>query len=240
MTKPIFDYTHYLFDIEGTVAPISFVHDVLFPYAKEKLESFVKSNSISTEAWDSILSENQKDVSSHSYPDSLTKQDDKDGIIKYLSFLISVDRKNSGLKEIQGYIWQKGYESGEIKSNLFADTIDFFQELKRRNKWIVIYSSGSILAQKLIFQFSNFGDLTPMISGYFDTTIGHKRESTSYKNIISNLQVSSHNIVFFTDIVPEAIASKSEGIDSYILLRPGNAPQDTKDFSTISDFQSFL
>jgi enolase-phosphatase E1 len=204
------------------------------------LESFLKSTTLSSEVWNSILEENQKDHSSKNYSELLTNPSDRDGIIKYLYFLISVDRKNSGLKEIQGYIWQKGYESGEIKSIIFNDAVDFFRELKSRNKSIVIYSSGSILAQKLIFQYSNFGDLTPMLSGYFDTTIGHKRESSSYLNILSKLETSSQNMVFFTDIVPEAVASKAVGIDSYILLRPGNAPQDTKDFPKISDFHSYL
>lgn len=230
------NFTHYLFDIEGTVAPISFVHEVLFPYAKEKLPAFIQKNAISKTAWESIFLENQKDISEKKYSLALKEPTDKDSLVEYLQFLISVDRKNSGLKEIQGFIWEEGYKLGEIQSTIFSDAVEYFEFLYKNHKTIAIYSSGSILAQKLIFRYSTSGDLTQYISAYFDTTSGPKKESASYKNILQSLNILPEQLIFYTDIVEEAKASNIVKVTSVILVRPGNQPQNLEGFSSISHF----
>lgn len=228
----------YLFDIEGTVAPISFVTDVLFPYSEKRLEMYLKSNLLEESFFQKISEEYRSDKDGALYSESLSNH--PESVTKYMKFLISVDRKSPTLKEIQGNIWKEGYENGEIKSKLFPDTPEFFTYLKSKNIGIAIYSSGSILAQKLIFKYSEFGDLTGFIMDYFDTGIGGKREPGSYQNILKKLNIPSSRVKFFTDIKEEADASSPTGIKTYIMTRPGNKPQASHSYDVLEDFRSLM
>ncbi len=232
------DYKYFLFDIEGTVAPISFVHTVLFPYSKKNMNPYLEKNPLSSELYQKLYIEYSQDLISNSYSQKLDQS--TTSILDYLFFLVDVDRKSPVLKELQGEIWKKGYESGEIKSNIYSDTLDFFKEIKNNNHEICIYSSGSILAQKLIFTYSNLGDLSQYISKYFDTGVGSKREEKSYLNIINQLNAKSNEMVFFTDIYEEALASSAVGITSYILIRDGNTPITQNNFIKILNFKDWV
>ena len=228
---------HFLFDIEGTTAPISFVHEILFPYSKNNLLNYLQKNKISNLIFSNLKEDHEKDKYSNHYKSPL--ENSADSLFSYLEFLISVDRKNAGLKEIQGEIWKQGYESGDIKSLIFPDTLDFFQLIKKNNKQINIYSSGSILAQKLIFKYSNLGDMSSYITNYFDTGVGPKRDSNSYLTISKALNCSPNEIIFFTDIQEEADSALSIGIKSYIILRKGNSPIESIKHPTLNSFSEW-
>lgn len=224
----------FLFDIEGTVVPISFVHEVLFPYSKRKLKEYLNENPLSEYLFSRLKNEYIQDNMNKIYTNELDFS--AESITKYLSFLISIDRKSSVLKEVQGEIWRVGYESGEVQSNFFQDTVPFFESIKNKGKNIYIYSSGSILAQKLIFGYSTQGNLNPLISGYFDTGVGHKRNPDSYRKILESLAISPNEICFFTDIQEEAEAAFSIGISCFLMEREGNAKIEQPKFQLLKSF----
>ena len=180
--------------------------------------------------------EYQQDLALGNYPPHF---DDKSPelIAAYLRFLIDADRKSSPLKSIQGKIWQSGYESGELKSVMFADVPRAFDRWYEKGIIIAIYSSGSILAQKLIFKYSNYGDLTRYISNYFDTAVGHKRETESYQKIAATPSFPQvENFLFISDIIEELDAAKNAGLQTLLAVRQGNALVENKFHEEIDNF----
>src|SRR5687768_14309910 len=196
-----------LLDIEGTTTPIDFVHKTLFPFAKERIGEFVEQNfdEIKSEIAQ-LKTEYKKDFSEQIYGRSF-QENSPESVANYLKFLIEVDRKSTPLKSLQGKIWQEGYESSKLKSVVFEDVPRAFERWKREGKTIAVFSSGSVLAQKLIFKYSNFGDLSGFIDDYFDTNIGGKKESQSYENIAERLQKQKREILFISDILEELNAA---------------------------------
>lgn len=226
-----------LLDIEGTTTPVDFVHKTLFPFAKEKIGEFVGQNfdEIKTEI-ERLKTEYKKDFSEQIYGRKFD-ENSPESVTNYLKFLIEVDRKSTPLKSIQGKIWQKGYESGELKSVMFEDVPRAFDRWKSENKTIAIFSSGSVLAQKLIFKYSNFGDLSGFIDEYFDTNIGAKKESESYENIAEKLQYQKREILFISDILEELNAARKTGLDAVLSVREGNAlVEDNQNYQIIHSF----
>ncbi len=223
-----------LLDIEGTTTPIDFVHQTLFPFAKAKIGDYVRNNfkqitdEISQLEIEHRNEENYLEIFDRTSPESVTN---------YLKFLIEVDRKAVPLKYLQGKIWQQGYEANELKSIMFDDVPRAFERWKTAEKTISIYSSGSVLAQKLIFKYSNCGDLTKYISNYFDTNIGGKREVESYLKIADSMQISAENILFVSDILQELDAAKSANFQTLLSIRAGNAEIiDRHRYKTIHSF----
>lgn len=217
MTKAI------LLDIEGTTTPIDFVHKTLFPFAKERIGKFV------AEHFDRLHPEIIEVADEHAHDGKYTLPLDPTepgSVSAYLEFLIDHDRKSTPLKSIQGKIWQEGYELGELVSKVFDDVQGAFERWKSEGKTVAIYSSGSILAQKLIFKYSDHGDLTQFIDNYFDTNVGRKREAGSYRNIASQLNINAGEILFISDIAQELDAARSAGLQTALSVRPGNADID--------------
>ncbi len=230
-----------LLDIEGTTTPIDFVHKTLFPYAKKKIGEYVAENfgDIKTEIAQ-LKNEYKEDFSNQLYGRNFS-ENLPETIAEYLKFLIETDRKSTPLKTLQGKIWQRGYESGELESVMFADIPTAFEKWKSENKMIAIYSSGSILAQKLIFKYSNFGDLTNYISDYFDTNTGHKREAESYVKIAHALNHPPKRLAFVSDISAELDAAKNAGYETFLSIRKGNAPvQNQTKHRAIHSFDEIL
>lgn len=215
MTKAI------LLDIEGTTTPISFVHETLFPYAKARIAGFVQNNlgELKFEI-DQLVEEREKDTD---YKSEL-RPDSANSVSDYLKYLIDQDRKSTPLKSIQGMIWQSGYEAGEIVSPAFDDVPPALKKWKAADKSIAIYSSGSILAQQLLFRYTDHGDLTPFISNYFDTNTGTKRDQQSYTAITGELNVQPAEVHFISDVVAELDAARAAGLQTSLSIRPGNAP----------------
>lgn len=210
----------YLLDIEGTTTPIDFVHKVLFPYARERVVHFVNASFAELQA--EIVQLASEHASDGLYPSSLETAS-PESVAAYLSYLIDVDRKSPPLKSIQGKIWQAGYETGEIRSQIFDDVPAAFEKWKNAGKTIAIYSSGSVLAQKNLFKYTDHGDLTIFISAYFDTTIGHKRDPHSYAVIARELGLEPGEHIFVSDIPQEIDAAVNAGMNGVLSIRPGNA-----------------
>lgn len=208
-----------LLDIEGTTTPIDFVHKTLFPYARKKIGDHVRENfaGISDEVAQ-LKDEHEKDNAYEAGFDGASAE----SVANYLKFLIDVDRKSTPLKSLQGKIWQQGYENGELQGEVFADVPAAFQRWQDEKKKIAIYSSGSVLAQKLIFGYSDKGDLTEFITDYFDTTTGAKRDAESYKKIAEALNFPPADILFISDIPAELDAARSAGLSTALSLREGN------------------
>jgi len=213
-----------LLDIEGTTTPIDFVHQTLFPFARRRMAEFVEENFSSlTDEIKSLKIEHEEDYAEEFY----LKEFDETApasIANYLKFLIDEDRKSTALKSVQGKIWKAGYEAGELKSEVFADVPRALTRWRGQGKMIVIYSSGSVLAQKLIFRYSNCGDLSAFIADYFDTNFGGKKETASYRKIAAALNIPAAEILFVSDVAVELDAAKSAGLETVLSIREGNAP----------------
>jgi enolase-phosphatase E1 len=223
-----------LLDIEGTTTPIDFVHKALFPYAKEQIGRYVEQHfgELSAEITQ-LIGESALDES-YTLPVDPTEPG---SVSAYLEYLISVDRKSTPLKSIQGNLWKEGYESGELKSIVYSDVPTAFERWKTAGKTIAIYSSGSVLAQKLLFRYTDHGDLTPLISANFDTTIGHKRDRDSYSKIALELTFSPADILFLSDIPEELDSASDAGLKTRLVVRPGNAEHPAAErFASVTSF----
>jgi enolase-phosphatase E1 len=190
-----------LLDIEGTTSSISFVADELFPYARKHLAAYVATHS---EEVAPILAD--------------VPGDDK---VATLIQWIDEDRKATPLKTLQGLIWAQGYADGELSGHVYPDAPEALRRWQAMGIPVAIYSSGSIAAQKLIFGHSVAGDLTPLLSGYFDTTTGPKREADSYAKIAKALDLDPGDILFVTDIKQEADAAREAGVQAVLIAREG-------------------
>lgn len=228
---------YVLLDIEGTTTPISFVKDVLFPYSAKNFRTFLEENWGDAEMMED-LKLLQVDYEAEKGPFVL----DVATCASFLSLSVAEDRKCSYLKNIQGRIWDKGYSSGSLKSEVYLDIMHFFMRATGRNIKIAIYSSGSRKAQQLLFKYSNLGDLRDHISCYFDTSVGLKQHPSSYTDIVKSLGVdNASEIMFFTDILAEGQAAVSAGMRSMLAVRPGNAALPAKHgFATVSNFDVLL
>ncbi|SHK58634.1 acireductone synthase [Marinobacter antarcticus] len=205
-----------LTDIEGTTSSISFVHDVLFPYAAEHLPAFVREQQETPE-----VSE-QLDLVAE---ESGTDRGDVEALIKTLQAWIREDRKATPLKALQGMVWEQGYQQGELKGHIYEDAAQYLQYWHDRGLRLYVYSSGSVKAQKLIFGFTTEGDFTPFFSGYFDTRIGGKKEPEAYRNILSELGVDAGTLLFLSDVEAELEAAEAAGIKTAWLIRDGELPE---------------
>lgn len=207
-----------LLDIEGTTTPIAFVHDVLFSYARDHVREFLAANPA---ADDIALLREEHAVESDAPP--LTNE--IESIAAYVEWLIKLDRKSTALKSLQGKIWRQGYQDGSLQSQVYADVAPAFERWRERGWRISIFSSGSVLAQQLLFAHTEAGDLTPFIDSYFDTTVGKKGEADSYRKIAEAMGLAPHEILFVSDVVAELAAASEAGMKTILSIRPGNSPQ---------------
>jgi 2,3-diketo-5-methylthio-1-phosphopentane phosphatase len=236
----------YLLDVEGTVAPIAFVTETLFPYARAHFAGFLAKNyeDAATRGDLTLLTEENRGETAPDVPRIATgcrsTPDGKPAFVadsfKYLMWLMDRDRKSTALKSLQGKIWKTGYERGELQSALFADVPEAFARWSRHAR-IAIYSSGSVEAQRLFFRHSIFGDLTPMIAGYFDTRTGPKQSPASYAAIAEAMEVVPGEVLFFSDVVKELDAAREAGCGTRLVVREGNAPiEDARGHVAVESF----
>ena len=210
-----------LLDIEGTTTPIAFVHEVLFSYARTHVRKFLADNIDSDDVRADIAllrDENAFDVNENSYPTLISEIE---SIGDYVEWLIDRDRKSTGLKSLQGKIWRQGYDDGSLKSQVFADVAPALQRWHEAELQICIFSSGSVLAQKLLFAHTEAGDLTRYLSGYFDTNVGKKGDAESYREIATAMNLPADQILFISDIEAELDAAKIAGMKTLLSIRPG-------------------
>lgn len=207
-----------LLDIEGTTTPITFVHDHLFPYARRRLASFLSKHRREPtvlEAIDRLRGEHGADVRAGTQPPPWRRDDE--GLVAYLEFLMDRDRKSPGLKALQGVIWEEGYRQGDLHGELFDGVAGAMRRWRAAGKRLAIYSSGSVLAQRLLFSTTPDGDLTTIIDAFFDTGVGAKVEAESYRRIAASLGVAPGDIVFLTDAPTEVSAATAAGVDARLV-----------------------
>jgi enolase-phosphatase E1 len=207
-----------LLDIEGTTTSISFVFDVLFPFAAREVEPWLAAHGREPAAAQACAA-----VLADATPEERRLGDAK-AVLAVVRRQMAGDVKATGLKQLQGLIWQHGYESGAIKGHVFGDVPRALRAWKDAGRQAAIYSSGSTLAQRLLFRHSEAGDLTPFLAGYYDTTSGPKREAASYAAIAKAWSLAPSEITFCTDQPAEADAARAAGMTAVLLMRPGNAP----------------
>lgn len=214
-----------LTDIEGTTSSISFVKDVLFPYAAEHLPEYVRGH-LNDDAVKTALQQTAKLAAEDG--ENLST-DDTEALIAKLLQWISEDRKATPLKALQGLIWKTGYENGDYKAHMYPDAIEYLKTWDLMALPIYVYSSGSIKAQQLFFKYSEGGDLLGLFSGHFDTTSGGKKEAQSYRNILADLQknhagLNAEDVLFLSDIKEELDAAREAGMQTVWLVREDEIP----------------
>jgi enolase-phosphatase E1 len=198
-------------DIEGTTSSISFVKDVLFPFARKRLPAYLETHGDRPEVqhW---LHEAAKEAGII----EATRQE----ILELLLRWIDQDRKSTALKALQGMIWQEGYAAGEYRSHMYPEVPARLQSWRAQGLHLYVYSSGSVQAQKLLFRYTEFGDLTPLFAGYFDTETGPKREQASYQRIVEAIGERPEHVLFLSDVEQELDAARAAGLRTGWLLRP--------------------
>lgn len=213
-----------LLDIEGTVSPVSYVYDVLFPFARRYASDFLNKN-FDDPAVIKAVDFMARDAGFTNSKEWLATGDPIQVVLSEVNRLMDADIKATGLKELQGIIWKDGYDSGVLMSELFADVPDALSSWDQDGKNISIYSSGSIGAQKIFFTYTKFGDMSKYLDSHFDTTSGGKKEATSYKTISQALTFMPEKILFLSDITDELDAAAEAGLQTALVIRDGNAPQ---------------
>ncbi|MEY4604982.1 MAG: acireductone synthase [Bacteroidota bacterium] len=220
-----------LTDIEGTTTSVNFVYEVLFPYFREHLDD-LKDMLDQPEVRHAL--ENTKNLAEEMYGKPIVSSDELLTVLRQWSL---EDKKLTPLKTIQGILWKRGYEQGELKGHVYEDVLPAFEQWAKQDVKIAVFSSGSVMAQKLIFGNSTSGDLTRYLQAYFDTETGNKREEKTYRSICDKLQVEAKNVLFLSDIIQELEAADKAGMQTVQLVRPDTEAvwrTTVRDFSEIS------
>ncbi len=215
-----------LTDIEGTTSSVSFVYDVLFPYFREHMH---EAKDLSSNLINPIFTATKEQAAKEGL--NINSIDECLDLLKAWSL---EDRKFAPLKTLQGYIWKKGYEEGKIKGHVYEDVVDALDEWYEDGLTLAVYSSGSVQAQKLIFAYSEHGDLTPYFTYYFDTKMGGKREARSYENIAQEMELEPFEILFLSDVPEELRAAREAGMEVVQLVREGTKA--SSHFDNVDDF----
>lgn len=215
-----------LLDIEGTTTPVDFVTRVLFPYARERVKDFLARRA--SEVRDDLallLSEHEADERAGQSPPrwrQATPAESLDSAVAYVHWLMDRDRKSTALKALQGRIWEEGYQAGHLRGQVYPDVPRAFARWRAHGRDLAIFSSGSVLAQKLLFSRSEAGDLTPFLRAYFDTTTGAKGDPESYRKIAARLGQPPEAVLFLSDVTAELDAARAAGTATALCVRAEN------------------
>ncbi len=204
-----------LTDIEGTTSSISFVKDVLFPFARRALPAFVKvrGQEPAVRKWLDLVATEMGGMC-------------QDAMIgEVMQGWIDEDRKHTALKALQGMIWADGYRNGDFTAHVYPDAADALQRWHANGVPLYVYSSGSVAAQRLFFGHSDAGDLTGLFSGWFDTEIGGKRDADSYRAIAADIGLPAPQMLFLSDVVAELDAARDAGMDTVLIDRLQDYPE---------------
>ena len=227
-------------DIEGTTTPMAFVHEVLFPYARTHLAGFLRDPAhaaLFNELARAFAAERAAEPADAGAP--LWAGDDVlNSVIVYAGWLMDLDRKSPALKALQGKIWEGGYRTGQIRGAVYADVPLAMKRWHEAGLVVAIYSSGSVLAQRLIFSMTDEGDLTRYISHFFDTSVGPKRSAASYRAIASALGQNAEHILFVSDVAEELDAAREAGFQVALAVRPDHFPPNPAGYDQVETFDS--
>lgn len=215
-------------DIEGTTSSIDFVHQILFPYARRHLRAYIKAHAQEPAVREQLAAVEKIEGR------RLTLDEAGEVLERWMA----EDRKATPLKALQGLIWKVGYDAGELKGHVYPDTPEYLRRWHAEGLKLYVYSSGSVEAQKLIFGHTEYGDLQPLFSGYFDTRVGAKRETAAYQEILRQIGLAAGSVLFLSDIGEELDAARTAGLQTTQLIRDAKAksfpahPQ-ARDFSEV-------
>ena len=204
-----------LTDIEGTTSSISFIRDVLFPYARRELPGFVRTHGDEPDvrAWLDAVAAEEGGICTDEV------------IVETLQGWIDQDRKHTALKALQGKLWEDGYRSADFTAPIYPDAADALRAWHASGIPMAVYSSGSVPAQKLFFGHSDAGDLSGLFDAWFDTEVGHKRDAASYREIAQRLGRDASQVVFLSDVVAELDAARDAGMRTVLVDRREDYPQ---------------
>lgn len=216
-----------LLDIEGTTSSISFVHDVMFPFALNHLDDYLQTHSEAAEL--QAACEQIAVDAGHSSMDAWQHQDNsataRELVAAEVRKLMANDVKATGLKALQGLIWKQGFDSRELQAHVYADVLPAIKNWRDQSIDVRIYSSGSVSAQKLFFgHLETHGNCLNLFSGHYDTKIGGKKETQSYLNVAKDWSLTPEDILFISDIAEELTAALEAGLQVLASVRPGNKP----------------
>lgn len=211
----------FLLDIEGTTTPVAFVYDVLFPYARRALPGFLAAHESEPEVRAALARLREEHRSERGAAPPWPADGGLPPALGYLRWLMDADRKSTALKALQGLLWQEGFREGALRGRLYPDIAPALARWRRQGRATFIYSSGSVLAQRLIFSKSDAGDLSPLIAGYFDTTTGPKKDAASYRAIAARMTLDPGEVMFVSDSLEEIAAARAAGMRAALCAREG-------------------
>lgn len=212
-------------DIEGTTSALSFVKDVLFPFARRRMAGFVQERADDPEVRRLLADTAQ----------AAGRPLDDDEAVRQLIAWIDEDRKVTPLKALQGLIWEEGYRRGDFVGHVYDDAARRLREWRDRGLGLYVYSSGSVHAQKQLFGHTAHGDLTPLFAGWFDTRVGAKQEAESYRRIAEAIALAPEAILFLSDVPAELDAAAAIGMATCLLVREGQ-PETASAHPVAEDF----
>jgi enolase-phosphatase E1 len=214
-----------LLDVEGTTTPVDFVTRVLFPYARERVADYLALHFAEPLTHHDVLglhTEHERDIAAGLEPPRWAET--PEAVAEYSRWLMDEDRKATALKALQGRIWEEGFRAGELQGALYEDVPRAFEQWRKAGRTLAIFSSGSVLAQKLLFGNTAAGDMTPYLDAYFDTNIGAKREAESYRRIAQALGRAPGSILFVSDVAAELDAAEEAALVTALCVREGPLP----------------
>jgi enolase-phosphatase E1 len=213
-----------LTDIEGTTTSLGFVKEELFPYARRHLPEYVAAHAAE-------IVDITAEIRAAAGADSLSTREMTDILLRWMD----EDRKVTPLKRLQGLIWRSGYKSGQLRAHVYEDAVQALRKWQAAGMRLYVYSSGSVEAQRLLFAHTAYGDLTPLFTGYFDTTTGPKLESRSYQEIAQSIALPAREVVFISDHPGEIHAAAAAGMRTILMAREqqGSADGAARSFDEI-------
>jgi enolase-phosphatase E1 len=219
-----------LLDIEGTTTPVEFVYRTLFTFARRHVREFLGVHWTNREVRADIAAlrrEHAAEAGDEPEPrlwQTASPEAELEATVAYVQWLMDRDRKSTGLKSLQGKVWEAGYRRGELRGEVYEDVPRAFARWTKQQKILAIFSSGSVLAQQLLFAHSTAGDLTPFLRAYFDTAMGAKREAESYQRIAAALRIEPPEILFLSDVSAELDAARLAGLQTALCVRAEQMP----------------
>lgn len=241
-SKTTMSITHLLLDIEGTTCPVSFVAEVLFPYARSAMPDFLNAHAEDPEI-QSLIEQSEQAWREDSHPSAVAlgqpsaERTNLETVAAYLQDLIDRDVKFTALKDLQGRIWRQGYASGELVAPLYSDVAESLQRWHSEGFVLAVYSSGSVPAQQLLYGHCAAGDLRSLFSHWFDTRVGSKQEQRSYESIAEQMRCAPEQILFISDSLSELEAAAAAGLRVLFSDREGNPARESGRFERISDYR---
>ena len=223
-------------DVEGTTTPVAFVYTVLFPYARAHAAAYLrreeKSDALQP-ALEWLHAEQRDDLARGRQPPA--------PLVEYIGWLMDQDRKSPGLKALQGLVWRDGFESGELHGQVYPDVPPALERWRTQGREIYIYSSGSVLAQQLLFGSADGGDLRPLLNRYFDTGVGAKTAAASYRAIAAAVHAEPAALLFVSDVAAELDAAREAGLQTALCVRESeNQASATNRHSMIRSFDEII